>query len=329
MDGAAALDVMVVNDTTITAVAPAHASGSIDVSVTVPWPGGGTAIAEGGFVYRETSLPPFPPSSTPHKPGDLNGDDRPDLVWQNRADGRLAAWLMNGTDEIEYTPLIPYQVKDKDWHIVGSGDGNRDGQIDLYWQHQITGELAIWFMQGASQLSGTLLSPSLVPDAQWKVRTVTDLDLDGYPDLIWQHEGSGLVAVWFMTESHLRSGELLSPGQLSDLNWKIVAAGDVDRDGHPDLFWHHATTGQIAVWFMRGRTAFSGQAVTPDRVTELAWQIRGAGDLDGNGSPDLIWQNTDTLQVAAWLMNGLQLIDGRLIAGPTVASPDWYVVGAK
>ena len=152
---------------------------------------------------------------------------------------------------------------------------------------------------------------------------------NGLPDLIWQHVRSGLVAVWFMTESRLRAGELLSPGQVSDLNWKIVAAGDVDRDGYADLFWHHATTGQIAVWFMRGRIASSGQTVTPDRVADIAWQVRGAGDLDGNGSPDLIWQNTVTLQVAAWLMDGLKLIDGRLIVGPTLASPDWHIVSSK
>ena len=119
------------------------------------------------------------------------------------------------------------------------------------------------------------------------------------------------------------------PGQVSDLGWKIVGAGDVDRNGTPDLFWHHTVTGHIAVWFMSGRVATSGQAISPDRVPDTAWQLRGIGDLDGNGSPDLIWQNTTTFQVAAWLLSGLRLIDGRLITGPTLPNADWYVVSPK
>ena len=282
----------------------------------------------GAELYRPSSVEtPSPP--TPHGPGDVNGDGGTDLLWQNRANGRLAVWYMSGPVHIGNAAIVPDQVADTAWHIVGTGDGNRDGQMDLYWQHQTTGELAIWFMFDTVRVSAELLTPAAVPDTSWKVRTVTDLDADGYPDLIWQHTSSGNVAVWFMTGTRKRSGELLAPAQVSDLDWKIVGAGDVDRDGNQDLFWHHAVSGQLAVWFMRGRVAMAGEALLPDRVADTAWQVRGVGDLDGNGSPDLVWQNTTTFQVATWLLSGLRRIDGRLITGPTVPSADWYVVGPK
>ena len=274
-------------------------------------------------------MEPIPAPRAQHKHGDLNGDDRPDLVWQNRADGRLVAWFMDGTVQSVYAPLNPYQVDDPAWHIVGNGDGNRDGHLDFYWQHQETGALAIWFMRGTKMFSGELLSPSAVPDTKWKVRTVADLDRNGDPDLIWQHTGTGQVAVWFMSGLRMRNAELLVPGQVSDLNWRIVAAGDVNQDGNLDLFWHHAVTGQLAIWFMRERIALSGEAILPDRVSDTAWQVRGAADLDGNGSPDLIWQNSKTRQVAAWLMNGHRLLDGRLIVGTPPPTGDWHVVGSK
>lgn len=329
IDGAAAHDVTIVSETTIRAIAPAHAGGPADISVTVPWPGGGSAIVDDAFTYVDRPIPAAPATAGRHVPGDFNGDGRPDLIWQNRADGRLAAWFMNGTEQAEYVPLVPYQVHDKDWHVVGSGDANQDGQADLYWQHQTTGELAVWFMNRTAVMSGELLSPARVSDTAWKVRTVADLDLDGYPDLIWQHTESGLIAVWYMTQTTLRSGEALSPAQVPDLRWKIVAAGDVNQDGFPDLFWHHATTGEIAVWHMRDRVALSGSALTPARVSDLAWQIRGASDLDGNGHPDLIWQNTTTHEVAAWLMNGLRLVDGRLVIGVPLGGRDWQIVSGK
>ena len=281
------------------------------------------------FHSSRSDLRPFPLPPTSHGRGDVNGDGGTDLVWQNRADGRLAVWFMSGTAHIGNTAIVPDQVVDTAWHVVGTGDGNRDGQVDLYWQNQATGGLAIWFMFDNVRVSAEMLMPAAVPDTSWKVRTVTDLDGDGYPDLIWQHSDSGDVAVWFMVGTRRRSGELLVPGQVSDLDWKIVGAGDVDRDGNQDLFWHHAVTGQLAVWFMRGNVAISGQAISPDRVIDTAWQVRGVGDLDGNGYPDLVWQNTSTFKVATWLLNGLQRIDGRLIAGPALPSADWYVVSPK
>jgi hypothetical protein len=49
--------------------------------------------------------------------GDLNGDDMPDLIWQHRIDGRVAVWLMNGTNLISGSVIA--QVADTNWEIVG------------------------------------------------------------------------------------------------------------------------------------------------------------------------------------------------------------------
>jgi hypothetical protein len=291
----------------------------------------GSAGLVGSVRYNSSRflLRPFPPMPAVRVPGDFSLDGRVDFIWQNRANGHLAAWFLSGTVQIDNTSLGPDQVTDTAWQIVGTADANQDGHTDLYWQHQTTGALAIWYMVETIRVGTDSLVPGSVPDTAWKVRAVTDLDVDGHPDLIWQHVGNGQVAVWFMTGQRVRSGELLVPGQVSDLGWKIVGAGDVDRNGTPELFWHHSMTGHIAVWFMSGRVATSGHAISPDHVSDTAWQLRGVGDLDGNGSPDLIWQNTTTFQVAAWLLSGLRLIDGRLITGPTLPNADWYVVSPK
>jgi hypothetical protein len=270
-------------------------------------------------------------ANDPTVPGDLEGDGQVDLIWQNRLTGALGAWFMDGTVHRHNASLTPDQVGDNNWHIVGRGDVNQDGWTDLYWQHQTTGALYVWTMNGTTLASSDPLTPSSVVDLNWKVRTVADMDRDGHPDLVWQHIGDGSLAVWFMNGRQLRpgGGELLAPGQVADLKWRIAAAGDVNRDGFPDLFWHHEQTGQLAVWLMRGRVLSSGLSLSPDRVSDINWQLRGADDLDGNGYPDLIWQNTSTLQLSAWLLVQQTLIDGRLIVGPTVPDASWWIVGPK
>ncbi|MBA2305195.1 MAG: VCBS repeat-containing protein [Acidobacteria bacterium] len=236
---------------------------------------------------------------------------------------------MSGASHLFNEPLYAPAVPDTNWHIVGSADANGDGSADLYWHHQTTGALAIWYMRGTELVSGEALSPGAVADTNWKVRTVADMDGDGQPDLIWQHVVTGHLAVWFMNGRQLRSGQSLGPGVVPDLNWTIVGAGDANRDGSVDLFWHHLGTGDIAVWFMRGQTLLSGDRLSPARVPDTNWRLRGIGDMDGNGSPDLLWQNVATLQSAVWFMNGRQLVSGQSIVGPALPGAAWHLVSPR
>ena len=49
-----------------------------------------------------------------------------------------------------------------------------------------------------------------------------------------------------MSQTVLLSGGPLTPAQVPDLDWKIRAAADIDRDGWTDLIWQHQGNGSIA-----------------------------------------------------------------------------------
>ena len=260
---------------------------------------------------------------------DFTGDQNPDLVWQNVNDGRLLIWQLSG---IDYTfnepPSIP-QVGDTNWHIVGTADADSDGHNDLYWQHQTTGALAIWYMRDTQIVSTQMMTPGAVSDTNWQIRTVFDVDRDGQPDFIWQHRVSGHIAVWYMNGAAMRSSQLLGPGQVADPNWTIVGGGDADGDGHYDLYWHHQTSGQLAIWYMNGVQLLSTQMLTPSTVADTNWRVRGIADINRDGSPDVVWQNVSTSNVAVWSMNGSHLVESRLIGGPTMPAVEWVLVGPR
>lgn len=65
---------------------------------------------------------------------------------------------------------------------------------------------------------------------------------------------------------------LLIPGAVSDLGWQIKAVGDFNADGMSGVLWHHATTGQVAIWVMNGTTISS--VAGPGAVSDLNWQIK-------------------------------------------------------
>jgi len=143
--------------------------------------------------------------------GDLNHDGHPDLIWQYAPTGQVAFWLMTGTSAIAY--IVPnVDAPGGDWEIVGSGDSNCDGELDIFWQQRSTGTLAVWWMNGTSIVDGSLLSAS--PDPRWHVVAVADLDGDAYSDLILQHVDTGIVGAWYLRESLVRFGLSLVPAAI-------------------------------------------------------------------------------------------------------------------
>ena len=153
-----------------------------------------------------------------------------------------------------------------------------------------------------------------------------DFSGDGTFDIIWQHQTQGWLAIWRMNGNQLVGGESLTPDRVADTNWKLAGTGDFNNDGHPDLLWHHQTTGMIAAWFMNGSRQVAGVSLTPDRVADTNWKIVATGDFNADGKRDILWQHTDRT-LAVWLMNGTSLIDARALTPSQVVSADWRIVG--
>ena len=224
-------------------------------------------------------------SWTPVAAGDLDGNGTTDILWQNTADGRLSFWRMAGTAMLQGELLSPTRVFDTEWKIRAVADLNQDGDPDVVWQHAQTGHVAVWLMRSGdypifvatgtppTQIRGEPVGPGRVSDLDWQIVGTGDFDRDGWPDLVWQHRGDGRIAVWKMHGTTLIAGDLISPGQIHDLDWKIRAVGDINGDDWPDLIWQHRVTGDVSAWLMNGTTMMSG--VSLGQVPDTDWQIVG------------------------------------------------------
>jgi hypothetical protein len=257
---------------------------------------------------------------------DFNRDGRNDILWQNQANGQLAVWRMNGINRSSDVSLTPGTVADTNWKIVGTLDANRDGYVDILWQHD-GGNVSIWLMQGEALLQAVELNASTASDTRWRVVGTGDMDRNGFDDIIWQHQ-NGAVAVWFMSGTQMLYGEVITA--LSDAGWRVRGADDFDRDGNVDLLWHHIGTGHVAVWRMSGTTLIDG-ILLEFHVPDVAWQIEATADLNSDAKPDLIWRNTSTGDIAAWLMDGVtfNVANGVWISPTRVSDTNWKIVGPR
>lgn len=264
---------------------------------------------------------------------DLDGDGHGELLWQHQTDGRIEAWLMFNHIRKSVVPIG--QVSDTNWKIAGVGDLNHDGQCDFVWQNVADGRTAVWFMNGTTVLWAPPLSIEAVPDTDWRIGGVTDMNDDGRADLVWHHRGDGRLAIWYMNGTTVMSAELL-PYVVPDTSWKLAGAANVDivRPYGSDLVWHNEVDGRIAIWFMDGTTLLQGTVLRDAPVPDPEWKPRAVMDLSGPfplfwGAPEIIWQNVVTGEVGAWFLGDDRFFSGGLLDAPAVTDPNWHLVGPR
>lgn len=151
--------------------------------------------------------------------------------------------------------------------------------------------------------------------------------------LLWQ-DATGKVTAWQMDGSPAQSMYDWEYWSDTDLpGWKAVATGDFNRDGFVDLVWQNSATRQVTVWYLTrgsgGKTIRLGWNYL-SATGVPGWTVVGANDFNGDGVPDLVWQNDATHQATVWYYGGAQ---GNTSVGWSYLErngfADWQVVGVS
>jgi hypothetical protein len=215
-----------------------------------------------------------------------------------------------------------------------ASDFNKDGHPDLVWQNDITRQVGVWYMSGAqntTQIGYSYPAPGQYPG--WTLVTVADMDRNGTPDLIWQNDATRAVGTWYMggPDGTTVLGVAYQAGD-NYPDWHVVSVHDMNGDGVPDLVWQNDTTRQVGTWFMSGPLATTVIGVAYQAPGSYpGWTLVGVADMDGNGVPDLVWQNDDTRSVGTWYMSGPQatIPIGSAYQAPPNLYRGWKVVAVQ
>lgn len=260
---------------------------------------------------------------------DFNKDALGDLLWENGSTN--AVWFVNLT---ALRPWIPASHRapflagtdtlpstEAGWHVVGTGDFNGNRSADLLLHNASSGAVAVWFMNGKTYVSSAVIDATAA--APWSAGAVGDFNADGWPDILWRNSSTGANAIWLMNQTTVSSFITLPAN--ADLAWRIAGAGHFNDDEILDLVWRNDSIDSNAVWFLTpSHQIHSTALLSPTGAPN--WRLEAVGDFDRDGYGDLVWRNSETNAVAAWMMSGTAVRESISIG---TADASWKIVGPR
>jgi len=196
-------------------------------------------------------------------------------------------------------------------------DANGDGNADILWRNQVTGQNWLWTMNGVVVDESKSLNTI---GLHWDIVGRGDFDGDGKSDIFWRNNESGRNYIYLMDGFTIRQATELN--YLPYFDWKVRGVTDVNGDGKDDVIWRHQTTGRTWLYTIDGVSIIDSKGL--NTVADLNWQIVGTGDINGDGKGDIIWRHKTSGANYIWLMNGTNILDSYVL---NTVPTSWHIVG--
>jgi len=247
--------------------------------------------------------------------------------------GRLKICLRNGANELNFWFLSDDGPKkagvhasdtalSPEWDVSAVGDIDRDGIDDIVFHNRRRGKVNLWLLDpdGVQKDAGHVIEEQM--DSSWFVAGSGDIDGDGTVDLIWRNEEAERVDYWLLNPDGTMRAEGPVAETVVPARWRIECTGDIDGDGIMDLLFRNRETFKLNYWLLNadGTQKYGGTMM--DSGPSDPWFIAGMGDIDQDGTDDLIWRHEGRRTVNYWLLNpdGTKRTGGRVTGEAVEAS---------
>lgn len=235
---------------------------------------------------------------------DLNQNGQLDVLFTTTTQygTAIGVWYQQngGVARGKYIDLTQQQF----W-ALGGASRSQAGERRLYFQNLQTGDLATWLLKGPEGEgvdTGHFVTPPL--NKRYRLVGCADFNRNGEPDLLFYDAAIGEVVVQPMLGGFAQ-GAPITLSKTKGNGWNLIGAADFNGDGSPDLVFFNTSTRVLQVWLMTGTTGttFSSE-VQLDKTPAVGLAAVAVGDLNADGRPELILQDTASGALRVWYLIG-------------------------
>ena len=218
---------------------------------------------------------------------DLNGDGRPDFVFQHATSHVVVSWFMRGFVRLDRLGVevagaftVPSVSEDPTDVLVCSADFNGDHQADLVFQSSDSSRrtITVWIMDPANpavRLQSHVIT-SAIPGFSvnnFRVAGCGDFSGEGLGDLVLRGPAGNVTIAYI---ENYQAFEQHRTGPTRDWTWTLGGVGDLNGDGHVELAWQNNDNLAVEVWLMSYSDYVGTQLRTPpSSLPPHPWRLVG------------------------------------------------------
>jgi hypothetical protein len=211
--------------------------------------------------------------------GDVNGDNKLDLVVANRHSSNISFLLGSGTGG--FLPRVSYTVGYEPF-FVKLGDVSGDGKLDLAVANSGSNSVSVLINTGSG---GFGTATSYVVGTNPQALTLADLNEDDHLDLIASNRSSNTISVLLNKGAGTFDPAVTySVGSMP----MVFDVGDINNDGHLDVVVSSSASTSVSVLIGDGTGALGVASYHRSSNTVYGSNATALADLNGDGALDIV-----------------------------------------